>query len=157
MDLTKYQHSDSVVVDATPESTYALVADISRMGELSPVCKSAEWNDDTRTSFTGHNVTPDREWSTHCRVDVAEPGREFTFTNRGADDADDFVRWSYTFAPSGNGTEVTETWQVLPGFVDQVNRLAPDADVGQILDGMKPHTQQGIATTLANLKALAEA
>jgi ribosome-associated toxin RatA of RatAB toxin-antitoxin module len=156
MDLTKYQHSDSVVVDAPPEAVYALVADVTRIGEFSPICKSAQWNDDERTSFTGNNVNPDREWSTHCRVDVAAPGHEFTFTNRGVDDADDFVQWSYTFAPRGGGTEVTETWQVLPGFVDQVQSMAPDVDIAQILDGMVPGTQQGIAATLANVKAVAE-
>jgi hypothetical protein len=101
-------------------------------------------------------VVGEREWTTQCRVDVAEAGKEFTFTNRGTDGDRDLVRWSYRFAPSDRGTEVTETWQVLPEFVDQVQQLAPDADVGQILDGMVPGTQQGIATTLANLKALAE-
>jgi carbon monoxide dehydrogenase subunit G len=157
MDLTKYQHSDSVVVAAPPDAVYALVSDVTRVGEISPVCKSGAWNDDARTSFTGTNVLPDREYSTVCRVDVAEPGREFAFVNRGTGDSGDLVRWSYTFAPSGDGTEVTETWQVLPGFVDQVQQMAPDTDVSQILDVILPATQQGIAATLANVKAVAEA
>ena len=41
MDLAKYRHSDSVDIDAAPAAVYALVADITRMGEFSPVCKSA--------------------------------------------------------------------------------------------------------------------
>jgi hypothetical protein len=155
MDLTQYQHSDSVVVDASPEAVYAIVSDVTRMGELSPVCKKARWNDDAHTTFTGTNVTPDREYDTTCRVDVADPGREFTFVNRGMGDDNDLVRWSYTFAPSGDGTEVTETWQVLPGFVDQVRSMAPDADIAQILDGIVPHTKEGIAATLANLESVA--
>ena len=157
MDLTKYQHSDSVVVAAPPDAVYALVSDVTRVGELSPVCKAGTWNDDTRTSFAGTNVLTDREYSTFCRVDVAEPEREFTFVNRGTNDSRDLVRWSYTFAPNGAGTEVTETWQVLDGFVDQVQEMAPDSDVSQILDVILPATQQGIAATLANVKAVAEA
>jgi carbon monoxide dehydrogenase subunit G len=157
MDLTKYQHTDMVFVDAPPAVVYALIADITRTGELSPVCKSAQWSDDEHTSFTGTNVTPEREWTTHCRVDVAEPGREFTFTNLGTDGKRDLVRWSYTFAPAGHGTEVTERWQVLPDMVDQVRSHAADVDVAQVLDSMVPRTQQGIAATLANVKAVAEA
>jgi carbon monoxide dehydrogenase subunit G len=156
MDLTKYRHSDSVAVDAPPEAVYALIADVTRIGELSPVCKTAQWTDDARTHFTGTNVTPEREWTTHCRVDVAEPDREFTFTSRGIDNNRDLVQWSYTFAATGDGTEVTETWQVLPGFIDQVRSHAPDADVAQFLDPMVSRTQQGIAATLANIKSVAE-
>jgi hypothetical protein len=156
MDLNKYRHSDSIVVDASPDAVYALVADVTRVGEISPVCKAGVWNDDAHTSFTGTNVTPDREYSTTCRVDVAEPGREFTFVNRGTDGNRDLVRWSYAFAPVAGGTEVTETWQVLPGFVEQVKTMAPDADPGQILDTILSNTQQGIAATLANVKSVVE-
>ena len=91
MDLTKYQHSDSVTVDARPDAVYALVADITRMGEFSPVCKSAAWLDDDHTTFTGDNVLPDMQWTTTCRVDVAEPGKEFTFTNLGMDGSRELV------------------------------------------------------------------
>src|SRR5881227_1536627 len=85
MDLTKYQHRDSVTVNAAPEAVYAVVADITRIGELSPVCKRAQWTDDDHTRFTGDNETPERQWTTHCRVDVAEPGKEFSFINCGMD------------------------------------------------------------------------
>lgn len=156
MDLSKYRHSDSITVEAAPAAVYAIVSDVTRMGELSPICTSAEWTGDGRATFVGHNVAPGREWSTHCRVDVDEPGRGFAFTNRGTDDNGDMVRWSYAFAPSGDGTEVTESWEVLPGFVEQVQSMAPDVDIAQILDAMVPGTQQSIAATLANVKAVAE-
>jgi hypothetical protein len=156
MDHTKYRHTDSVTVDAAPEVVYALISDITRMGEFSPVCKSAQWTDEEHTRFTGDNVTPEMQWTTHCRVDVAEPGKEFTFTNLGTDGTRELVRWSYTFAPAGEGTEATEHWEVLPGYAEFMNSVAPQMDVEQYLDGVVPRTHEGMAETLANLKAAAE-
>ena len=72
------------------------------------------------------------------------------------DGTHELVRWSYTFAPAGDGTEVTEHWQVLPGYVEYVSGLAPGMDIEELLDGTVPRTKEGIAETLGNLKAVAE-
>jgi carbon monoxide dehydrogenase subunit G len=157
MDLTKYRHSDSVAVDAPPEAVYALVADVTRMGEFSPVCTSAQWLDDDHTTFTGDNVLPDMQWTTTCRVEVAEPGQEFTFTNLGMDGSRELVRWSYTFAPSGEGATVTESWDVLPGYADFWASVAPGSSLEDYLDSVVQRTHDGMAETLANIKKTAEA
>jgi len=102
------------------------------------------------------NTTPERTWQTKCRVDTAERGREFTFTNCGLEGDTELVRWSYRFAPAGDGTEVTEAWEVLPDYDKFLGRIAPSLDVRQYLDGVLPTTQTGMAQTLANLKAVAE-
>lgn len=156
MPYSKYHHTASVSVNAAPEAVHALVADITRIGEFSPVCKTAQWTDDAHTTFTGDNVTPEMQWTTHCRVDVNEPGKEFTFTNCGMDGQRELVRWSYRFAPEGDGTVVTEEWQVLPGYGDFMKSVAPDMDVVAYLDGVVPHTHEGMAATLAAIKATAE-
>ena len=156
MDLTKYQHSDSVTVDASPDAVYALVADVTRMGEFSPVCKSAAWLDDDHTTFTGDNVLPEMQWTTTCRVDVAEPGKEFTFTNLGMDGSRELVRWSYTFTPAGAGTNLGEHWEVLPGYADFWDSLKSDAKLEDYLDSVVARTHAGMAETLANIKATAE-
>jgi carbon monoxide dehydrogenase subunit G len=156
MDLTKYRHTDSVEVAASPEAVYALVADITRMGEFSPVCKSAQWVDDDHTTFTGDNVLPDMQWSTTCRVDVAKAGEEFTFTNLGMDGARELVRWSYTFVPTDGGSVVSEHWEVLPGYADFWDSVAPGSSVEDYLDSVVERTHSGMAETLANIKATAE-
>jgi ribosome-associated toxin RatA of RatAB toxin-antitoxin module len=156
MDLTPYQHVASLTVAAAPEEVYDLVADVTRMGEWSPVCTSGEWVDDTRTSFLGTNAMGDFTWTTTCRVDVAERGKEFTFVNRGQGGDEELVRWSYTFAPAAGGTEITESWEVLPEYEPSMTRLIPDMDLEEYLDGVKPATQAGMAETLANVKAAAE-
>ena len=156
MDLTKYQHSDSVTIDAAPEAVYALVADVTRTGEFSPVCKSAQWLDDDHTRFTGDNVLPEMQWTTTCRVDVADPSKEFTFTNLGMDGARELVRWSYTLAAAGQGTTLGEHWEVLPGYGDFWASVAPDSNVEDYLDSVVERTHSGMAETLAKIKAAAE-
>jgi hypothetical protein len=156
MDLTPYRHTETVIVAASPEAVYDLVADITRMGEWSPVCTAGEWVDDTRSSFLGTNARGDFTWQTTCRVDVAERGKEFTFVNRGQSGDEDLVRWSYTFVATPGGTEVTEAWEVLTGYEPSMARLLPDLNLEEYLDGVKPATQSGMAETLAKVKAAAE-
>jgi hypothetical protein len=156
MDLEPYRLTETVAVEASPDAVYDLVADVTRMGEWSPVCTSAAWDDESRTWFSGTNTTDERTWTTKCRVDVAERGTEFTFVNGGMTGDLDLVRWSYTFAPAGDGTEVSEHWEVLEGYPVFMERVAPGMDVAAYLDGVKPATRDGMAQTLANLKAAAE-
>jgi uncharacterized protein YndB with AHSA1/START domain len=156
MDTSNYQHTETITIAAPPEEVYDLVSDVTRMGEWSPVCTEGVWHDDGQTSFTGTNTTPDRTWQTKCRVDVAERGVEFAFTNLGMEGDAELVRWGYTFRPVDGGSEVTESWQVLENYDEFLTKLVPGMDVAQYLDGVKPVTQQGMAETLANLKAVAE-
>jgi hypothetical protein len=157
MDLSRYQHTETVSVAAAPEAVYDLVADVTRMGDWSPVCTGGVWDDDTKSWFVGSNESGELKWETKCRVEVADRGKEFTFTNCGFGGDIDLVRWSYTFAPAGDGCEVTEVWQVLPSYPDFISKLLPNMTAEEYLDGVKPTTQTGMAETLAKLKAAAEA
>ena len=157
MDLTPYQHVETVIVAAPPEAVYDLVADITRMGEWSPVCTAGEWVDDTKASFIGTNALGEFTWQTTCRVDTAARGEEFTFVNLGLQGDEELVRWSYRFVPMADGTELTESWEVLPGYEPSMKALAPDMNLKEYLDGVKPNTQVGMAETLAKVKAAAEA
>jgi len=95
-----------VHVDATPERVYAVVSDVTRMGEWSPETKKCEWLDGVTgpavgARFKGSNKRGLVSWSTKPRVVAADPGREFAF------DVDTDTRWTYRFAPDGDGTMVT--------------------------------------------------
>jgi hypothetical protein len=162
MDVSRYRHSDSVSVDRPPADVYAIVSDVSRIGELSPVCRSSSWDDPEQAGragawFTGHNAIGDFAWETHCQVAVAAPGREFTFINHGPAGDRELVRWGYTFEPEGSGTRATESWQVLPAYPDYVSGGDANFDVAGRLDGMARMARDGIKDTLANLKRVAEA
>jgi len=161
MDVSGYNHSDSVTIDRPPEEVYAIVSDVTRIGELSPVCQSCTWDDPAQAGregawFTGTNAIGDFTWATHCKVVAAEPGREFTFINHGPHGDVELVRWGYTFEPHGAGTRATESWQVLPAYPDFVQAGDPNLDVRARVEGMAQMARDGIKDTLANLKGLAE-
>lgn len=102
----------SIDIAAPPEAVYALVSDITRMGEWSPENVGGEWADGgsglVGDWFVGHNRTPDREWSRECQVAAAEPGRDFTFVVGGIEA--NCTWWSYEMAPVDGGTRLTERW-----------------------------------------------
>ncbi len=84
--------SGSVVVDATSEQLYALVSDVTRTGEWSPICRECWWDEGSGPEvgawFSGRNEVPGRTWETRSQVVVAEPGREFAWQVGG-----NLVRW----------------------------------------------------------------
>ena len=91
----------SLHVEAPPEVLYALVADVTRMGEWSPETVRAEWVEGATAPvvgarFRGHNKRR-AGWKTTCTVTVAEPGRQFAFEVGKGETA-----WRYSFAPSGS-------------------------------------------------------
>lgn len=146
--------SASIVVEASPEVVYDLVADVTRMGEWSPVCKACWWDEGASATpgawFTGRNVTPERTWETRSQVVAAERGREFAFVVGGS-----FVRWGYTFAPVEGGTEVTESWEFLPdGLARFGERFGDDAPAE--IAAREEAARTGVPQTLAALKAAAE-
>ncbi|MDP9888313.1 SRPBCC family protein [Pseudarthrobacter enclensis] len=149
------QHQESVTVQASAETLYDLVSDITRTGEWSPVCTSCWWDDQASAGqagawFTGRNEIPGRTWETRSQVVAAERGREFAWVVGGR-----FVRWGFTLTPADAGTTLTESWEFLPeGIAMFKDKYRADADV-QIAE----RTQQaldGIPKTLAAIKRIAE-
>ncbi|HEY3941223.1 MAG TPA: SRPBCC family protein [Acidimicrobiales bacterium] len=159
MDVTAYRASASLVIAAPPEKVYEFIADMPRVGEISPVCTGGTWESDQRgvgATFVGSNTVRDRTWQARMRVTVADAPREFAWENIGsstepvADDAPAASRWSYRFAPVGGGTEVTESWMMFdnPGLAG----ISPEQ-----LEKASTRNRSGMEETLARLKQLLEA
>ena len=147
--------SDSIVIARTSDEVYGMVADITRMGEYSPVCISCWWDDGASAEvgawFTGRNVLGDRTWETRSQVVVATPGEEFAFVVSPTG-----TRWGYTFRAVDDGTEVTESWSMPDqGVAFFRERFGADADAQVAL--RKETARAGIPTTLAAIKRAAEA
>jgi len=162
MDMARYRLQASSTIAAPPEDVWDAIADITRMGEFSPVCTGGEWDegvDGAREGawFTGHNSTPERTWSTRCLVDAAERGKVFAFVNHGSDGRIPLARWQYELSPSPQGTTVTETWQVLEGYERLLTERAPGVDVTAFLEETRDRTGPGMEATLAALKRACEA
>ena len=143
------QGEASIHVDATPDEVYALVSDVTRMGEWSPECVKAEWIDGATgpavgAKFKGHNkIGRFMKWSTSPEVTVADPGREFAFRTKE-------TIWRYRLAPAagGAGTEVTESFEVV-SYNKAMQLIAPERK-------RQPQMVEGMHETLRRLKATAE-
>jgi hypothetical protein len=83
---------------------------------------------------------------------VADPGQEFTFVMCGLvgrANTEKVARWSYTLSSVSGETEVTESWECLPAYLELVH-------LGAHLPTAKQMAADGIPVTLANLKREAE-
>jgi uncharacterized protein YndB with AHSA1/START domain len=115
------QGSATVHMNAPPEKVWALVSDITRIGEFSPETFEAEWlggatGPAVGARFRGHvrrNEMGPVYWSP-CEVTACEPNREFAFAvgPRGTT----LNTWSYRLEPSGDGTDVTESFRLTPAL-----------------------------------------
>lgn len=152
MDDLKY--SDSVFIARPANVLYEMVADVTRMGEWSPVCKSCWWDEGGSPRvgawFTGRNETAERTWETRSEVVAAEPSREFAFVVGGT-----WTRWGYTFEPSKEGTVVTESWEFLPGGIARFEERFGEDAPNQIANRIAA-AHEGIPETLAAIKKAAE-
>jgi uncharacterized protein YndB with AHSA1/START domain len=142
----------SVTIATSPERAYALVSDVTRMGEWSPECRRCEWLDGATgptvgSSFRGHNRVGRYRWSTTSQVMAAAPGREFAFTVMS--EGRESTRWRYRFEPCEEGTVVTESYEF---------RWAPKIHVvTNVLMRRDRWLRRGMQQTLGRLKAVAEA
>lgn len=153
--MTDLEFSDSVLIERSPDELYALVADVTRMGEWSPQCRACWWDDPEAGPvagawFTGRNETPQRTWETRSQVVVADPGREFAWEVN-----DGWVRWGFTLEPVDGATRLVQSWHFKPkgiaGFHDRFGERA-EAEI----EARSEAATTGIPVTLAAIKASAE-
>ncbi len=145
--------AESVVVACSPDEAYGMIADISRMGEWSPVCKACWWDEGQGPSvgswFTGHNEQGDRVWENHNEVVAADQGREFAFL------VADCIRWGYSFTPVSEGTLVTESWEIYPnGVAIFEERYGAEAEA--TIEARKIRARNWIVDTLSRFKEVAD-
>lgn len=145
----------SLFIDAPPDQVWALVSDVTRIGEFSPETFEARW---TRGStgpevgayFKGHvkrNGVGPTYW-TGCKVTRCEPERLFEWSV-GTDDVT-VNNWGYRLEPEGRGTRVTEYFRLEPKLPMRVYWL--------VLGALRGRTnERGMRTTLERMKAVLEA
>ena len=156
MDLSTFRASASITIAAPAEEIYRFIADMPRIGEISPECTGGAWESEARGEgaiFIGSNTASDRTWQRRIRVAVASPPREFAFENLSdaavpaSPEDTPIARWRYTFTSDEGGTRVEETWEYL-----EHPRLET---LGEERMRIRQATNQsGIEQTLANLKVL---
>ncbi|MFO7589816.1 MAG: SRPBCC family protein [Acidimicrobiia bacterium] len=138
-------------IAATPDVLWAMVADVTRMGEWSPENTRCKWLRGARgpeigARFKGVNRNGRRRWSTVSTVTESRPGAVFAFETAAGPFA--ISTWEYRFVPSGAGTTVTETW------TDRRGRTA--RGLGKRVSGVEDRASHNLAGMEATLERLAE-
>jgi hypothetical protein len=143
----------TVRIAARADDVWALVADVTRMGEWSPECVRCRWlgpaSPRPGARFKGTSRNGWHRWSTTSTVVDARPGRTFAFdvTYFGRPVA----RWRYDLSEDSDGTLLSESVEDRRGRVLRA--------VSPYITGTRdraPHNVATMQTTLERIKAAAE-
>lgn len=140
-------------IAGSPDQLWALVSDVTRMGEWSPETTGGVWarrvtGPAVGARFKGRNHAGRRSWTTACVVTACEPGKRFAFDVSAAMGLK-VARWSYEFEPVEGGCRVVERWD------DQRGALV--TLVGPMVTGTKDRVERNRETMTATLAKLAAA
>ncbi len=153
-----HSHSESVYIDAPPAKVWQLVTAMERYGEWSSENTGGYWRKradgepctgEVGDEFVGINRRGDQEWKGLVEIVERDQEKAFTFITGGS--ANNFVQWGYRLEPSGNGTTLTEHWEL--------RNLSPimvengDEEVQR----RRANAIESLGKTLAAMKAAAEA
>lgn len=146
--------SVTVTMHAPPERIWALITDVTRIGEFSPETLEGRWIDGASgpavgARFQGHvkrNGRGPMYWST-CRILRCEENRDFEFvvevTGKPAN------TWRYRLEPTPDGTAVTESYTLTPTMLLRV--------YWALLGRLRGRTNRdGMRTTLMRIKNVVE-
>jgi hypothetical protein len=137
-------------IQAPADELWAMVSDVTRMGEWSPEATGAKWlkgatGPAVGARFTGRNRAGWRRWSTVGEIVECDPGSAFAFDVSAGPFK--VARWSYRFEPTAGGTRVVEQW-------DDERTSSLMAVIGKVASGVgdrASHNRAGMEQTLENL------
>ena len=141
----------TVHMEAPPAKVWALVSDVTRIGEYSPETFEAEWLDGATgpavgARFRGHVKRNGRGpvyWA-ECEVTDCVPNEAFGFAVGSA--AKPVNTWKYELAPAGDGTDVTESFRLPDNLPTKLYWLLAGWARGKT-------NREGMRTTLERMKA----
>ena len=149
------QGSVTVHMAAPPERVWDLVSDVTKIGRYSPETFEAEWLDGATgpavgARFRGHvkrNGRGPTYW-TEATVTSCEPNRDFGFGVGAPGKA--LNTWRYRLEPAGDGTDVTESFELTPKLGLRIYWALLGWSRGKT-------NRDGMRTTLERMKAEVEA
>lgn len=147
--------SVTVHMAAPADEIWNLIADVRNTPRFSPEVFESEWLDGATgpalgATFRGHvrrNEIGPVYWTT-CRVTACVPGREFGFAVLAGDRA--VNNWHYKLEPSGDGTDVTESFRLNQSLPMRVFWLFAGHLRGR-------RNERDMRTTLERIKKVVEA
>ena len=141
-----------VVVDAAIGQVWGVVSDVTRVGEWSHECRSAQWLGDADgpvpgARFRGRNRAGWARWGRTCEIVAVEPPREIVWRTVPTRLIPDSTEWRFRLEPADGGTRITQSFRVLqapwlldrffarviPSHQDRGARLTGDLDrIGEV-------------------------
>lgn len=143
-----------LVVPADPDAVYAVLSDVTRIGERSPECRTARWLPGSPPGtvgavFRGSNRAGRvARWSRRCEVVTAERGRAFAFRTlpeRLDVSRRDSTTWRYDLEAVDGGTRVTHSYEIT---------ALPIRPLRAVYGVLMPHHRDMRPHLRANLEAL---
>lgn len=138
---------ESIDISAPPEQVYALVSSMERHGEWSSENCGGYWRKGedgvpgtgkVGDQFVGINRAGDREWKAPVEIVEADAPRSWAFVTGGL--AMNFALWKYIVEPNGDGTRLTEYYEL--------RTLTPN-----MVEGGQPAIDERMAANAASIKA----
>jgi uncharacterized protein YndB with AHSA1/START domain len=108
-----------VVVDAAPEAVWAVLADVTRIGEWSHECRGAEWLDGATAAapgvrFRGRNkVGALVRWARVCVIRAVDAPHELVWETVGPPLMRDASLWRVRLDPVDGGTRIRQEFRIL--------------------------------------------
>ncbi len=150
-------HSESIEINASPETVWSLVTDMERYGEWSSENTGGYWrkNEDgvpgtgeVGDEFVGINRRGDDEWKALVEIIVREENKAFAFVTGGS--AMNLIHWRYDIEPTDSGTTLTESWALM-----NLSHLMIEHGDEEI-QYRAANAKESITATLKGMKAAAE-
>ena len=109
-----------VIAQAGPAAIWAVLTDVTRVGEWSHECHTAEWLDGATGAapgvrFRGRNQSGWARWARSCTITVCYPPGEFVYHTQGGL-LGDSSEWRFVLEPTpGGGTVIRQSFRILAG------------------------------------------
>ncbi len=105
-----------VEVPATPEQVWAVLTDVTRIGEWSHECRTAQWlggvdRPAVGARFRGSNKVRLSRWSKKCTITDLQPPRRFVYET-SVDMMGGPTEWTFTLEPTETGCRVTQSFKI---------------------------------------------
>ncbi len=144
----------TVEVAAPAAAVFALVSDLTRMGEFSPENDGGEWlrgasGPALGAKFRGRNGKGRKTWTTTATVSEYDAPHRFAFEVTVGPVK--VARWAYVLEETPGGCRVTERW------TDRRNGLVRRLPTSSGVEDRVAFTDTSIRDTLSRLKTVAEA
>jgi uncharacterized protein YndB with AHSA1/START domain len=107
-----------VTTDAPPDAVWAVVGDVTRVGEWSHECGGAEWVGADTTArpgarFRGRNRVGRTKWSRVNEIVTVDPPRSIAWRTVPSALYPDSTRWTIQVEPAGKGSRIVQSFEVL--------------------------------------------